>query len=300
MPATRPVQQPLPPHARRGGAKLLATVSGLVLLAGVAFLLFGSTSNQLTDPIAQAATRSSSSAGYRIHMAMQMTSSALSAPITADGHGTIDLRDDASSMTLVMNLGSDPQVIQALGSPTMRMEMIMDGAVAYAKLPPALTAQLPTLGKPWIKIDVGKLSGLAGLSSLRSDPAMSDPGQVLQWLTRVSDSVLAEGQQLVNGVETTHYQAQLSLDRLADSLPAAGRGAMQKALSVFEQATQTHTFPVDVWVDADHLVRRVSMTIDLSLPNGPSLQETETVDLSHYGPQPRPAAPPADEVYSAA
>ena len=194
---------------------------------------------------------------------MQMTSSALGTPITGDGSGTVDLRDHTSSMSLVMNLGNDPQVIQALGSSTMRIEMIKDGAVVYVKLPSALTAQLPMFGKQWIKIDLGKLAGLPGLSSLGSNATASDPSQILQWLKPVSDSVLTEGQERVGGVQTTHYQAQLSLDRLADGLPAADRGAVQKALSVYEQAAQTHTFPVDVWVDAHQLVRRVSVTIDL-------------------------------------
>jgi hypothetical protein len=53
---------------------------------------------------------------------------------------------------------------------------------------------------------------------------------------------------------------------------------------------------VDVWVDPRHLVRRVLMTLDLQLPNGRSMQERVTAAFSDYGPQARPAAPPADEV----
>ena len=135
------------------------------------FFFLGSKGTQLNnDPIAQAATLSSNVAGYRMHMSMEMTSSALSSPITATGRGVVDLRDHATSMSLAMNLGDEPGVVQALGSSTFRMEMITDGADVYLKLPSALTATMPTLGKKWVKIDLSKLSGIPGLSSLGEQP----------------------------------------------------------------------------------------------------------------------------------
>jgi hypothetical protein len=50
-----------------------------------------------------------------------------------------------------------------------------------------------------------------------------------------------------------------------------------------------------VWIDAHHLVRRVQTTLDMDL-GGQNIQETVTVDLSDYGPQVPPAAPPASKV----
>ncbi len=296
MAATTLDAQPPSRRAPRDRSKLLAGALAVAVLAGLTFLLFGSTRTRLTDPIAQAATLSSSTPGYRIHMSIVMASSALSAPISGGGSGSVDLRDHASSMTLDMNFGNNPQVIQALGSNTMRMEMIVDGPVVYAELPSAVTAALPLSGRQWIKIDLAKLANLPGLSSLESNPTASDPSHILQFLRSASGTVLTEGQQRVDGFETTHYRAFLSLEHLADTLPPADRQAAQQALSAFEQSAQTPDFPVDVWVDAHHLVRRILMTIDLGLPNRPSMQETATVDLSHYGPQPRPVTPPADEV----
>jgi hypothetical protein len=38
------------------------------------------------------------------------------------------------------------------------------------------------------------------------------------------------------------------------------------------------------------------MTLNLAIPSGPSLRETVTMDLSHYGPQRAPATPPPDQV----
>ena len=106
-----------------------------------------------------------------------------------------------------------------------------------------------------------------------------------------------EGPERVGGIATTHYHAQLSFSHLADALPSAERGAATKALSALQQALPTGGLPVDVWIDAQHLVRRVVMALDLNAPTGPSLQETVTVDLDHYGPQRRPVTPASDDVF---
>lgn len=289
-------ETPVPPQARRRPARLLAGAVSLAIVAGLAYVHIGSTSNQLGGPIAQAATVSSSTAGYRMRMSLEMTSSALSSPITASGSGIVDLRDHASAMTLAMNLGGEPQVIQAVGSGTIAMKMIVDGASVYVKLPAALTAQLPTGGRQWIKVDLAKLAGVPGLSSVMDNPTTSDPSQILKELQSGSDSVVDEGGQRLDGVQTTHYQAEVSLNHLADMLPSADQGAARQALSALGQAVQNGDFPVDVWIDRDHLVRRITMTLDLSLPGGQTMNETAVIDMGDYGPQPPPALPPSGDM----
>ena len=272
--------------------QFIAAAVAVAVVAGLAFLLFGSGGSPVSSPIAQAATLSSSSPGYRMHMTVQVTSSALSSPITATGSGIVDLRDQASSMSLTMDLGNDPRVVQALGGSTLRMDMVTEGSAIFVKLPTALTASLPTSGKQWIEVDLAKLSSVPGLSSLAGNPTASDPRQILQSLRSVSDSVVDEGPQRIGRVATTHYHAQLSLTHLADALPAGERGAATKALS----ALPTGGLPIDVWIDPHHLVRRVVMALDINAPSGPSLDETVTVDLDHYGPQHRPAPPASGDV----
>jgi len=289
-----------PSRVARGRLRLLAVSAGAGLVAAIAvlaFVLLGSSGTQLGGPIAQAATLSSRTPGYRMHMSMEITSSALSTPVTATGTGVIDLRDHASALSFAMNLGDEPQVTQVLGSSTMRVEMVLDGATAYMRLPSALTASLGTSGRQWIKADLSKLSGVPGLSSLANGPTTSDPAQTLQELRSVSGTVVDLGQQRVDGFGTTHYQAQMSVDRLAGTVPPAERSAMEQVLSTLKQALPTGAIPVDVWIDADHLVRRVTTTLDLSLPTGgTNLQETVTVDIGDYGAQQPPAIPPADQV----
>ena len=285
-----------PRRGRPGGRKLIAGGVGLAVLVGLAFLLLGSTGSQLTGPIAQAATLSSSTPGYRMHMSIDLTSSGLPAPITGSANGVVDLHDDAASMSLVMNLGDEPQVIQQLGSSTLRMDMIADGPDLYVKLPSALMSELPTAGKQWIEANLSKLAHVPGVSSLGSNPTTSDPSHILQYLESASDSVLNFGPARVDGVETTHYRAYLSLTHLADRVPSADQAAAQQAISALQQADPTGDIPVDVWIDAHHLVRRVDMTMDLNLPGGQTTDESMTMDMTDYGPQARPAPPSAEQV----
>lgn len=281
---------------RRPRSRLLAGALGALAIAGVVFLLFGLTSSQLADPIAQAATISSTTPGYKIHMTINMTSPALVQPITVTAYGTVDRRDDAASMSMAMDFSQLPQVAQVLGSATMRMGMIMDGSAIYVQLPAALVARNPSLGgKTWFKMDLTKLAGIPGLSSLTNNPTI-DATQTLRYLHGAADSVTNEGRQLVDGVETTHYRADLRLDRLSNDLPASDQGPVHQALSNLEHVAGIHELPVDVWIDGHHLVRGMDMSLDLHVPRGPVMHETVSATITDYGPQPRPTPPPADQV----
>jgi hypothetical protein len=273
-----------------------AAVFAVAAVAGVVFLFFGSTGSQLTSPIAQAASLSSNAGGFRMRMAIEMTSPQLPSPVTADASGVVDVRDRAASMSFAMNLGSDPQAVQVLGSDTLRMQMVLDGSTFYVKLPAAATAALPVSGKQWLKLDFTKLKGFLGPSSLGGDPTLQDPSHVLQVLESESSNVVNEGKQRVDGFDTTHYRAYLDLSHLASNISPSQQSAAQDAISAFERATKSQNIPVDVWIDPYGFVRRMVMSMDLSLPNGGSMQEAITADFSDYGPQRRPAVPPADQV----
>jgi len=296
MPA--PVVRELPPAppSRDPRLKLVASAALAVVLVVLAVIVFGGSAGRIVDPVAEAATLSSNSPGYRMHVSLEMTSSALPSPITATGEGSFDVRDRAGSMSLAMNLGGEPQVIQALGTNTLSLHEILDGTTVYVKLPAALENALTSSGKQWVAINVSKLTDVPGLASLESNPASGDPSQMLEYLRAASDSVVTEGRQVVDGRETTHYHADLSLDRVAGALPEADQSAARQALSTLEHVMQIDVIPVDVWVDAQHLVRRIQMTFDASISSGQTLDESMTIDISHYGPQTRPELPPADQV----
>ncbi len=268
----------------------------LAVLTGIVLLLLGSASSGL-DPIAQAAALSAQAPGYRMHMTMQMSVPAMGESVTAEGHGVVDTPDHASSMSMVMQLPNTPAVTQALGGDTLSLAMIVEHTVLYLKLPSALASKLP-YDKPWLKLDVGRLldqAGLSGITSLMNNPMSSDPSSELAYLRAASGTVVNDGPAVIDGVATTHYQATIDLSRVADALPAADRAEMGATISKLEALIHTNQEPVQVWIDHSHHVRQMTMTIDAQLASVP-LRETVTVDMTDYGPQPKPAAPPANQV----
>ena len=100
----------------------------------------------------------------------------------------------------------------------------------------------------------------------------------------------------MHGLEPTHYRASLSVDHLADGLSGSEQKAAQQMLSNLRAALPNGELPVDVWIDAHQLVRRVAVNIALNLPTGPSMNENVVADLTGYGPQRQPVIPPSDQV----
>lgn len=268
-----------------------------MVLAIVAFLLLGSAGAGF-DPIAQAATISARAPGYRIHMTMEISSPALGSAMSMTTDGVVDLRDHASSMSMVMTLPPIPQVTQALGGDTLSIDVLVEHTVVYFKLPGALAAKLP-YDKPWLKLDLGSLfnsAGLSGLSSLINNPMSSNPASELSYLRATSGDVTDLGPEVVDGVATTHYRAEVDFSRLPSLVPPAERAAVSQTVTRLEALTHTSQVPVDVWIDHGHLVRRMEMVYSFTPTGGQMVRESMTANLTDYGPQLRPAAPPADQV----
>jgi hypothetical protein len=228
----------------------------------------------------------------------RITSPALPNPFTTTGSGSFDVRDHLGSVSLSMNFGNNPQVVKALGGSTLRMREVMAGQTLYFKLPPPLAGRVPG-GKPWLKVNLDAVlaaRGMPGLSSLQSNPASSDPSQMLQYLRATSGGLTNVGSDGVDGFQTTHYRATIKLDRVADQVPARQRAAVRQGIAALENLTHLHQLPADVWVDGRHLVRRMRLSYAFTLPAGQKLNTLMTIDIPRYGAQPAPALPPANQV----
>ena len=277
----------------------LACAAVLIALAGCGL----SSSSVSGDPVARAAFVSTGRPGYQLSFSLKINSGALPAPITGTGNGSYNVPTRSGSVALDMDFSSVPQVVQALGSSTMRVEEVIAKTTFYVKLPAAITDRVPAFaGKPWLKVDIAKAgaaAGIPGLSSLTSNPTSSDPGQLLQYLRATSGGTVTKvGSDSVNGVQATHYRAKVSLDRVPGALPPASRASARQAVAALERMTHLHEIPVDVWVDNGNLVRRVGMSFNETV-QGQSLGVAITINILNYGPQPRPALPPADQVTDA-
>jgi hypothetical protein len=279
---------------RRSGAALAAVVAA----ACVAVTASGCGAANTLDPVAKAASISTTTPGFQMRFQLQFGSPQLPAALNATGVGSINARARTGSVMFVMNAGHDPQLKRAFGGSTLRFQELVNGTTVYVKLPRAIGAKLPG-GRPWIKVDLAKASGIPGFSSLANNPVSSDPSQFLSYLRATSGNVTKQGTQVVNGVQTTHYHATINLDKVPDALPADSRKGAKQAVSSIEQLTGLKQLPVDAWIDSNNLIRRMRLTFAESVAPSVKLNIAMTMDFLKYGPQPSPNFPSADQVTDA-
>jgi hypothetical protein len=279
---------------RRGlsvGAIAAACAAGAIAVSGCG-------ASNAIDPVAKAATVSNQSPGMRMLFSLRLSAAALPAPITAAGSGTFDTAERRGSFNLAMDFASIPQVAQALGSSTLGIQEIVDGTTVYLKVPPALAAPMGLGGKPWAKVNLASAAsaaGIPGLSTLMSNPTSSDPSQLLRYLRATSGGVTTVGSASVDGFQTTHYRAQIQLDRVPDAFPPASQSQARQTISALERLAHIHSLPVDVWIDGQHLVRRMQFSVDENV-SGQPLSTTMRIDIPQYGAQAPPQLPPASQV----
>jgi hypothetical protein len=186
--------------------------------------------------------------------------------------------------------------------------------VIYVEFPPSLegTFGLPA-GARWLAMPLPDAGSTA--PSLFPGLGPSDPTQLLAYLEAVSSDVTTVGPDTVRGVETTHYHALLDLQKALDrgvdqnKVPASLRKSLKQILSTI--AGPGSTIPVDLWIDSDGRVRRVTEHLDFSAlgaalggPSGAtgssgsdgSSVMTTSMDFYDFGVPVNVQAPPADQV----
>jgi len=282
--------------------KRVAVSICLVLLSLATALLGAGCGSSAIDPVASAATTSNAAPGFRMDISMRMDMSGLpqgqNVAITATGEGVMDTRDRAGAMNLTMQLPNLPSVTGALGgASSITLKYLIHGRVIYMHVPAALVSKVPG-ARPWVKLDLSKLAsnmGLGGLPSL-NNPTLEDPSQMLSYLRGVSGHVTTVGTDTVAGVKTTHYRASIDLNRVADEAPPSDRATARSSIQRLEALTHLTSIPVDLWIDGQHFVRRMTMNLKLSVLGTIGMHMNLQVTMPEYGPQPVPAFPPASQV----
>ncbi|MFD9937653.1 hypothetical protein ACFWZ6_31480 [Streptomyces massasporeus] len=204
---------------------------------------------------------------------LRVRTSAGGASQTANGQGTVDLDDGDSVMTLTME--------------GQRIEQRVIDQVLYQKLP---KGQAPG-GKPWIKIDLGKVAAQQGTGGR----SMSDPAQSAAYAKAITDKDVTEkGSATVNGVKTTHYRVSVDVAELP------------QGDTLREQVGPT--LPMDVWLDDEGRMRRQQIDMTVRTPettqrsssgasSAPEKVTVRTVmDFTEFGTEVEADAPPAGQV----
>jgi hypothetical protein len=164
---------------------------------------------------------------------------------------------------------------------------VLDGLTLYMRFP-ALARRLPG-GKPWVRMDLLELGKRAGVDLEQlSGLGSSDPSQALAYLRAGSTSVTRLGSAIVAGAQTTHIRIVVDLRKLAAAAPPATRASLRRT----EKLTGRRTFPAEVWIGADGLLRRERFPApDTTGAGGGSV----TMDLFDYGAPVHVTAPPASQ-----
>jgi hypothetical protein len=181
----------------------------------------------------------------------------------------------------------------SMQSPMGMTEIFLPPEV-YINVPGGSGSSLPH-GKSWIALDAGTLGGSAD-SVLGPFGGNADPADLLASLTAVSSSVTRLGTATVRGVPVTGFRVSIDPAKAAARVPSAERAGFLQFVKTLGQGA----IPVDVWVDGQNLVRRV--TFSLNEPGGTGASAgarlTESVDFYDFGVPVRVSAPPAAQVAS--
>lgn len=254
---------------------------GLALLPLLALLLVlavgcGSRDALQLDPVASAAGKTTSAGSSRV--AFELEADAFGHDVSVRGEGAFDY--EASRGRLEVDAG-------AL-LPGSRLELRAVGSELYVRVPPLLAAWLPS-AKPWVSLAGGRSLDALGLGELRQDP-----GELLGLLRASSTRVTKAGTAVVRGVETTRYTAVLdpvkALEANADALglSAAERAQLRRAADELRRLSGRSTQPVNVFVDEDGLVRRLTLAAD---------GDRVSIDFWDFGTDVDVQAPPASAVF---
>jgi hypothetical protein len=222
--------------------------------------------------VTRAAYTTDSVPGYRFDIGV--TSKLGKKSFTLNGSGAISERGSQGSMSMKIE--------------GKTLTEIIDKPFIYIKAPGASTH-----GKPWLRVDSDVFSEAVGASS--PGGSSTDPTQALSFL-RSAGSVRRIGDELVRGAPATRYHAVIDFARYAHVVEPGQRAAAKKYSEVLERTSGSTTVPMDVWIDRQGRISRMSLTLSLCSPEGDKLQESLNMELHGYGAQPVLDPPSSSQV----
>lgn len=272
----------------RSGA--LTTISGGCLVSRSTFVAVLSVPLLALGALAGCGIASDSSSS-RESSAKSDVLAKLASDVKGSLQKTADTTAEATSVTLSFTGTSAGEKVSGTGVVSFRpskIEMTVDagttsttvrivGGVIYVQVPPDQRANLD--GKSWMRLDAGAAAGGAGANRQYEDV---DPVKQIKTLL-AGDDVSVVGQEKVNGVQTVHYRAKVSLAAYLGQVDPKGRAAAQKELA----KAGVDAIDLDVWVDEQYRPRRMHMVMGTTTDM--------TMDYTDYGKPVRIEAPPAKD-----
>ena len=230
------------------------------------------------DPaaIAEAAGKTAAQGSARVATSVTVTGPG-EAEQSFEGEGAFDFERRAGRMTIRLRSGEEAQVV------------FVD-SVVYYRLP---AGALPG-GKSWLQLD---LQSVADASSLDFGPlvqgSQADPFQFLLWLAALGPEVTKLGEEELRGVPTTRYRAEVVLRRLDEQAPPGKEAEWRAYVETLRGRLGVKAIPVEIWVDADGLIRRLRHELTFAAEG---TSTTATTELYDFGVQVDVTAPPPGQV----
>lgn len=220
----------------------------------------------------------------------------LKAPLTIDAAGTGSM----TNMEMDVTLKGKP-LFERMGVPADDdIRFVWLGPKAYVKAPDAFVEQVPGQ-RPWIGVDLAGITGTedkAFEALMRMDIAASlapfEAGATLD----------VDGTEEIDGVETTRWKGEMSIDDYLDTRPAGERDELRKSLTSGPTAVSAEDLarkqPITFWIDEENRPRRMEGTTTTAATNGmPAGTVTMRFDYSDFGGPAPITAPADDEVWDA-
>ncbi len=279
------------------GTARRAAAWGTSVAAAAAFAAFGSGCGSATsavDPVAQAADATTRAGGARVALSGTISATGLSQPVTLSGTGSFNLR--AGEGTFAMTFSGLPEsALKSLHGAPAQMIEVFKSSVLYMSSS-LFGGKLPS-GARWLKLDVGQVQRAIGLSG-GSPTSGTDPTQFLKDLRGSAGAVTVVAHESVRGVPTTRYSGTIDLLKAAEREAGANRAQARAAMQKLIEKTGTATEPVQVWVDAHGLVRRIAQRISVNAGAHPVTTSFQ-IEFFDFGATPVVAPPASSETFDA-
>jgi hypothetical protein len=246
----------------------------------------GSTGTPPAQTLAAAASKTAAS--HTANVTIGLTSDS-TPPVSFQGSGgtNFDLRQQHVTATKVVGIPGIPD-----GS---SIELIIQLPVVYAHpLGAAAALALKGLGitQPWLKLDTRTLESLHGLNFGPITAAKNvEPTQYLDFMQGAT-VVTKVGGEKVDGVATTHYKATADLNQAVKKISGNAAVAINRDIASF----QSPLIPIEVWLDGQGLVRKLTATLGLkATTSGAAFHAQLTFDFSGFGTAVDTNVPPAGQ-----
>jgi hypothetical protein len=272
---------------------LIGLLACLAACAAAAVSTAGCGSSATLDPVAQAAQTTQQAGGSRMALTASFNVPGTLGTLSMNGSGWFNYGNREGTFTMTMS--GLPGLSRVSPSGELKLDERIKGSTVYVGSD-VFAGKLPG-GARWAKLDLQRFLGsVDGVDFQSLSSGESNPAQMLQLLKASSGGARVVGHDRVRGVETTRYRGALDLEKAADQAPSSIRAKAHEAVSKLIAQGAARFIPAEVWIDAQHRVRKFTISMTVS-QGGQSVQVAMSVELYDYGPTPPVEAPAAGETY---